>query len=185
VGVGPSPPDRVGAVNRAGHRLAGASAGAGFGLLAGLAPWQTLACAAVAAVPAGGRTSPDMDQTREWKAFDALVPRCVDRGQLAHRHITHWLLWPVLAAVAVWWAPHEVRWVLWAAVAGWASHPILDRGWSALGFRTGRAAEDAAKVLVLGPVLIWLAGVAFGWPASWPVGIAHQLVVSGGSPWHS
>jgi hypothetical protein len=116
-----------------------------------------------------------VDQTREWKAFDRLVPWCVDRGRLAHRHVTHWLAWPAVAAVAVHWAPAQVRWVLYAAVAGWASHPVVDRGWSALGFRTGRAAEDVAKVLVLVPALVWLAGVAFGWPASWPTDVARTV----------
>jgi len=87
---------------------------------------------------AAGKNSPDVDL---WLPF------------VKHRGATHQvgtLVWfsglslALLGALAVfgWMPPFGLGWLVLAPSSGWWWHVITDRGWSALGFRTGGLLES-------------------------------------------
>ena len=161
------------------HRILGALAGALYGSTAGMGWRATAVAAVVATAVSNGPTSPDMDQTDGWQSVARMT------GPLsrvfAHRHVTHWFGWPVLA----WWQvtahlPPIARWAAYALIVGWASHlvgdfvfgklPLLPWGgpWVGLGLDTGGVIEtgrtkSGRRVFPFGPAravmvaaLVWV-----------------------------
>jgi len=105
--------------------------GAGCALGYGLPGWQALACGAVATVSAGGRLSPDMDQTRLYRL---LLPRPVE----GHRRLTHWWGWPTMAllALGVYTGWELTSWPvlpITSLIFGWGSHILADAVFGAPG----------------------------------------------------
>lgn len=90
------------------HHAGGAAAGLAVGHLgavaAGWTPGQVLLLAATATVTAGGKLSPDLDQSKWWRRMDRWLPDewLGGGGPLAHRNITHW--WGTTVALAAGWA---------------------------------------------------------------------------------
>jgi hypothetical protein len=95
-------------------------------------PYTTAIAAVVGAVTAGGRCSPDMDQTRWWGRLDRRLPDELFPfgGPMRHRGITHWWGVPAPPTVLMWWQwpviPAPLLLIPFALVAGWWSHLVLD-----------------------------------------------------------
>lgn len=97
---------------RAGHHLAGAVAGLAVAGATGQSLPVAIASALVASAVA---PLPDVDQRRWWAPLREYRP-------LQHRRLTHWwgLMLPLTALLPV--VPASLRWLILAALAGWASH---------------------------------------------------------------
>lgn len=107
------------------HRLLGALAGAAV-TSAGGHSWSMVAAGAlIGQATAHGWPSPDMDQTKPWRALAGVSGPL--RPMFAHRRgLSHW--WGLPAA---WWTgighlPADARWVFVALLAGWVSHLLGD-----------------------------------------------------------
>lgn len=156
-------------MNGAGHRLAGACAGASWALATVPYSWSVVAMsAAVSSATSHGWMSPDLDLTRPWRLLQRATPEIDGTDPTRHRGATHWPLWPLIA----WYATGGwTGWDLTTAhllILGWTSHVLADAvfgtvpltPWGTchigLGLATGGATE---RVLVWGPLpllLLWL-----------------------------
>jgi hypothetical protein len=163
------------------HRLGGFVGGAALATALHQPLWVAVASAGIATVTAGGRPSPDVDQFKGWRLADKLTPDELlgKGGPMQHRGITHFWGIPLAAAVAVVvFVPG--LWIAWAALAGWASHLLLDwvfgqRAWGrgpgipltgiwwghhGLGLDAGGLVER----FVLMPILALAGPVILAWP---------------------
>lgn len=119
------------------HRLFGAYAGAGLAYATHQPLPAVVAAAGIAALFAGGRLSPDVDQFKGWRRLDKWLPDELlgHGGPLGHRRLSHWWGIPAAAGAALF-AAHAVApgpgWLVWvwlaavAALAGWVSHLAAD-----------------------------------------------------------
>jgi membrane-bound metal-dependent hydrolase YbcI (DUF457 family) len=138
----------------------------------------TIIAASSAAVFAGGRTSPDIDQRKWWKDLDTLMPDEVlgHGGPLGHRQITHWWGFPAFAALS-WWAfvpatPSLIWTVLFGAWIGWCSHLVGDAI-----FGKGNPRYGMGKGV---PMLPWWGHVGLGLKCGgWAERITSGLLVVG------
>jgi hypothetical protein len=138
---------------RSTHRLFAAGIAMGTALVAGY-PLLAIPGGALAAVTAAGRSSPDADASRAWRAFDDAVPDewLGAGGPLQHRGIMHWWGLPAAAQWALWPYVHRVPapldaivgFVFAALLIGWWSHLLGD-------FLFGRAGYGRAAGIPLGP----------------------------------
>jgi membrane-bound metal-dependent hydrolase YbcI (DUF457 family) len=115
-------------VNRATHRLAGAVAGLGVGLVEGWEPGRAVLGVGLSVLVSGGVLSPDMDQYGWWRFLDRWVPDEVlgRGGPLQHRGITHWWGLPVLVLVWLVVVGPGLLWPVLALLAGWGAHLVGD-----------------------------------------------------------
>jgi len=114
-------------MDRLTHYLGGAASGLALASTLALPLPQAALSTGLAAVTAGGRFSPDMDQYKWWRTADLLLPDELlgGGGPLQHRGITHWWGLPALAAYAAW--HHAVlSWWVGALLIGWISHLVGD-----------------------------------------------------------
>ena len=159
------------------HRIFGAACGAAYAQLAGADTGIVVATAIIASASSHGWTSPDMDQTGPWVAFNRLTPPIFD-PLLAHRRLSHWWGLPLLA----WWGilqlPDAAAWPFLALLVGWVSHlvgdaifgkvPVMPWGglYVGLGFKTGGFLETGKlhifgkerRIIPLGPTKLTIAG---------------------------
>jgi hypothetical protein len=113
-------------MDRGSHLVFAMAKQAGVAHLAGLSPAQTVTSVVVAGLASWG---PDVDQLAGWKAIDRPIPdeELGHGGPLKHRGITHFWLWPVLAAASAHTADlGDAGWVIWALILGWTSHLLGD-----------------------------------------------------------
>jgi membrane-bound metal-dependent hydrolase YbcI (DUF457 family) len=111
------------------HRLTGAAAGLAVTSAAGASLTHTVVTTAIAAVTAGGATSPDLDLRRGWRTADALLPDELagHGGPFRHRGLAHWWGLPLIAGfLAVRTVPLQGQWLVGAALIGWCSHLVGD-----------------------------------------------------------
>lgn len=102
------------------HRLFGALSGAALASAQGEPRAMVVITALVASATSHGWASPDMDQTKPWRAL-GVVPLL--RPLLAHRRgLSHWWALPLAAGWHVNALPAQAQWVGWALLAGWVSH---------------------------------------------------------------
>lgn len=107
----------------AGHRLFGGLAGAAYATALGQPAWQVCMTSLVATATSNGPTSPDMDQTDEWRTWTKAAPKAIRR----HRGITHWWGLPALGWLcATELLPPEGQWPAYALLVGWISHVVGD-----------------------------------------------------------
>lgn len=111
----------------AGHRAAGALAGATMAGAVASSPWQAGVVLCVAVATSAGGLSPDLDQTRVWRVLTG------GRGVAAHRCVTHWWALPAVLAVVAPSTPDPA--VAWGVAAGWGSHVVAD---AVIGARSAR-----------------------------------------------
>lgn len=115
--------DTLPPMNARGHRQFAFLLGTGSTLALGTPGWQALMVGSLATLTAGGRLSPDIDQTRFYRA---MLPKRLE----GHRKLSHYWGWPVLAAglLAVYTFFDHPWWAMLAAalILGWASHLIAD-----------------------------------------------------------
>lgn len=122
----------------------------------GLAPHLTvpgtLLAGGAAAVFAGGKLSPDMDNQPMWKRWHVIRP-------LGHRRLTHWWGLPALAALGWLALGPEIPGLAFAAVLGawigWCSHLVGDAF-----FGARNPVYDLPKGVPLAP---WWAHIGTGW----------------------
>jgi len=123
-------------MNSLGHKQAGYICGASTGVLLNLPAWECILVGALATVTAGGKTSPDFDQT---KTYRILLPKALE----GHRKLTHWWGWPVLLLLAIivyWYLFRPENWwliVYSALLLGWASHIAIDWIFGGAGYGRG------------------------------------------------
>jgi hypothetical protein len=144
------------------HRLLGAATALavarwapGLGPVHGLTDAATLTAAAV--LCAGGRTSPDVDNSRLAKTVDRWLPDELlgHGGPLGHRRLAHWWALPVLAWLVIpAGLPDVVLLGVHGAVLGWASHIVGD-----LVFGRGNPMVGLPRGV---PVLPWWGHVGVG-----------------------
>lgn len=136
------------------HRVFAVAAEVAWVAASGAPLWVALAGAPLAAAVSAGPTSPDIDNTRNWRAVLSTFPGRADNKVLGHRRITHWWGWPALAAYLLVGADQgEIGWVAWALIIGWSSHIIGD-------FCFGKGGYDIPRGV---PVLPWGWHVGLGW----------------------
>ena len=146
------------------HRVFAVAAWTGVVAVSGLPLWVAAAGAGLAAAVSAGPTSPDVDNTRNWRETVAGLPLTRwDNRVAGHRRITHWWGWPAICAYLLAGADQgDIGWVAWALITGWSSHivgdfvfgkggydiprgvPVLPWGWHVgLGLKSGR--KDGAS----------------------------------------
>jgi hypothetical protein len=144
--------------------------------LTGLGPAQTAVSVVVAGLASWG---PDVDQLRPWKAGRRVAhDRLLGHGGPGkHRGLTHWWVWPALAAGAAFTADlGDVGWVIWALILGWGSHLIGDFAfgirpagiplapwWSyvGLGLDSGGKLERLVVVPGLAALVLWWVALSY------------------------
>jgi len=159
------------------HFLFGMSAGLGVAAWQGWSPWQTGLSVVLASAVAGGRFSPDLDQSWIWRKVDKVTPdeSLGHGGPMRHRGLTHWWGLPAVLVGVLPLLPEESRWLMMSLLAGWCSHLVGDfvfgkragrgRGpgiplapwWGhvGVGLDAGGTAEAATRSFVLPAVLCW------------------------------
>jgi membrane-bound metal-dependent hydrolase YbcI (DUF457 family) len=101
-----------------------------------LPPLECILVGALATVTAGGKTSPDFDQT---KTYRILLPKQLE----GHRKLTHWWGWPAIALLGIivyWYLMNPQEWwfpVLVALIVGWTSHVVIDWVFGDAGYGRG------------------------------------------------
>ena len=101
------------------HFATGLAAGAGVAVITGETRPGTVALAIIIGGVAG--LIPDWIQINIPGASNQL------KGTFGHRGFSHWLWTPLIITLVVSTnAPHAPGWALWAFVAGWGSHILLD-----------------------------------------------------------
>lgn len=172
------------------HAGVGFATGVGVALASGHGPFTALVWGGVACATSAGPMSPDMDQDHRWRLLDRLLPDegLGHGGPMKHRGITHWWVFPALAAWGLWALAilltvdgHQVpiEGALWAATAGWASHIVADAifgsggvplvGWTApisVGLE-----NDGVLARTIGTVAPCVAGCAILWMLARDVGV--------------
>lgn len=105
------------------HRITGALTGAAYAAALSEDRRLIVIAAIAASATSNGPISPDLDQTRAWRAIPDWAPSWIRR----HRGITHWWGLPVLAwATLDSWCPPEAHWTVRFLLLGWASHILGD-----------------------------------------------------------
>ena len=168
------------------HHLLGAAAGRGLAMGLGWSPLRAGLAVVLAGAVAGGRLSPDLDQSWGWRKADHLAPDEMlgFGGPMRHRGITHWWGLPACALGLVLLVPPDVRWAVLALLAGWTSHLAGDFvfgkrdvrahrnagiplypwwGHIGLGLDTGGTLESVTRGVVLPLVLAWQALYVLDW----------------------
>ncbi len=161
-------------MNRTSHLIFAMMKQLGVAHAVGLNPAQASASMVVAGLASWG---PDVDQLAFWKSADRPIPdeALGHGGPMKHRGISHFWLWPALAAYLAYTADlGDVGWVIWALVLGFSSHllgdfifgeqpagiPLAPWWWHVgLGFNSGGAVERALFVPAFtAGVAWWVAG---------------------------
>lgn len=113
-------------MNRVSHLLFAMDTQLALSLSVGQSPLRAGASTVLAGLVSWG---PDLDQLWPWKRADKFLPdeALGNGGPMRHRGITHFWLWPLLAAAAAQRSDMgDVGWVVWALIWGWTSHLVGD-----------------------------------------------------------
>jgi hypothetical protein len=158
------------------HFLFGTTAGLGVAAWQGWPAWQTGVAVVLSSAVAGGRFSPDLDQSWIWRKVDKVAPdeSLGHGGPMRHRGLTHWWGLPAILVVALPFLPEASRWLMMALLAGWCSHllgdvvfgkrsrnrgpgiPLAPWWWhKGLGLDTGGTAETVTRSYILPVVICW------------------------------